>query len=88
MAVCAHSGSKPCQQAGAGEFLLGVSFGYRGIRERAKGGPIETVFSTQPLKPMIQNDLTWAAKNRARTLEGREKRSGINSEPTLEAGPV
>jgi iron(III) transport system substrate-binding protein len=44
MALYTHSGSKPCKQAGAGEFPIGISFGYRGIQEKAKGAPIETVF--------------------------------------------
>ena len=29
-----HSGSKPCRQAGAGEFVMGISFEYRGERDQ------------------------------------------------------
>ena len=39
-----HSGSKPCKMAGAGEFPIGISFGYRGIIQKQKGEPVETVF--------------------------------------------
>jgi iron(III) transport system substrate-binding protein len=44
MAIYTHSGSKPCKQAAAGEFPIGISFGYRGIEEKKKGAPIETIF--------------------------------------------
>ena len=47
IAVYTHSGSKPCKQAGAGEFPIGISFGYRGIQEKMRGAPIETVFPTE-----------------------------------------
>ncbi len=36
-----HSGSKPCVQAGAGEFPIGISFEYRANTIKAKGGPID-----------------------------------------------
>ena len=39
-----HSGSKPCKLAGTGEAVVGVSFGYRGIQQKKKGEPIDTVF--------------------------------------------
>lgn len=39
-----HSGSKPCRQAANGEYAIGISFDYRAIQEKAKGGPIEAVF--------------------------------------------
>ncbi len=39
-----HSGSKPCKMAGAGEFPIGISFGYRGIIQKKKGEPVETIF--------------------------------------------
>jgi iron(III) transport system substrate-binding protein len=44
IALYTHSGSKPCKQAGAGEFPIGISFGYRGIQEKKRGAPVETVF--------------------------------------------
>jgi iron(III) transport system substrate-binding protein len=39
-----HSGSKPCKMAGAGEVPIGISFAYRGITQKQKGEPVETIF--------------------------------------------
>src|SRR5918994_2674989 len=39
-----HSASKPCRQAGAGEFVMGISFEYRANATKASGAPIELVF--------------------------------------------
>lgn len=44
MAQYTHSGSKPAKMAGAGEFPIGISFGYRGIQEKNGGTPVEVVF--------------------------------------------
>jgi len=44
-----HSGSKPCRQAGAGEFVVGVSFDFRGNDVKAKGAPVELVFPKEGL---------------------------------------
>jgi iron(III) transport system substrate-binding protein len=44
MAVYTHSGSKPCKMAGAGETVIGVSFDYRAVKQKADGQPIEAVF--------------------------------------------
>ncbi len=44
-----HSGSKPCRQAGAGEFAIGISFEYRGNQVKASGAPVELVFPTEGL---------------------------------------
>lgn len=75
MALYTHSGSKPCKQAAGGEFPIGVSFGYRGIQEKKKGAPIETVFPKEgsgwdleanalikkaQIKPAAKTFLDWA----------------------------
>ncbi|GHU76392.1 putative 2-aminoethylphosphonate ABC transporter substrate-binding protein [Clostridia bacterium] len=39
-----HSGSKPAKMAAAGECVVGISFGYAGISQKAKGAPVETIF--------------------------------------------
>ncbi|MCL1847404.1 MAG: putative 2-aminoethylphosphonate ABC transporter substrate-binding protein [Coriobacteriia bacterium] len=39
-----HSGSKPAKMAAAGECVIGISFGYAGISQKAKGAPVETIF--------------------------------------------
>jgi len=44
IAFYTHSGSKPAKLAGTGEYLIGISFGYRGIMQKQKGEPVETVF--------------------------------------------
>jgi iron(III) transport system substrate-binding protein len=44
-----HSGSKPCNMAAAGEFVLGISFEYRANANKAKGAPIDLVFPKEGL---------------------------------------
>ncbi|MBI3373285.1 MAG: putative 2-aminoethylphosphonate ABC transporter substrate-binding protein [Betaproteobacteria bacterium] len=44
-----HSGSKPCNQAAAGEFTLGISFEYRANTNKAKGAPIDLIFPKEGL---------------------------------------
>jgi iron(III) transport system substrate-binding protein len=70
-----HSGSKPCKMAGAGEVPIGISFAYRGITQKQKGEPIETVFPKEgsgwdveanalvkkaAIKPAAKTFLEWA----------------------------
>ena len=38
-----HSGSKPCKQAASGEVAIGVSFAFRGAKEKARGAPLEII---------------------------------------------
>lgn len=44
-----HSGSKPCRQAGAGEFPIGVSFEYRAVTTKKSGAPIDVIFPSEGL---------------------------------------
>jgi iron(III) transport system substrate-binding protein len=44
-----HSGSKPCRQSGAGEFVVGISFEYRANQVKASGAPVELVFPKEGL---------------------------------------
>ena len=44
-----HSGSKPCNMAAAGEYVLGISFEYRANSNKAKGAPIDLVFPKEGL---------------------------------------
>ena len=44
-----HSGSKPCNMAASGEFVVGISFEYRGNANKAKGAPIDLIFPTEGL---------------------------------------
>ena len=49
MGVYTHSGSKPCRQAGAGEFPVGLSFEYRANKTKKEGAPIDIVFPKEGL---------------------------------------
>ena len=44
-----HSGSKPCKQAGAGEFPIGISFEFRAHQVQKSGAPVELVFPKEGL---------------------------------------
>lgn len=44
-----HSGSKPCKMAASGEAPIGISFAYRGAKEKAAGAPLELVFPSEGL---------------------------------------
>jgi iron(III) transport system substrate-binding protein len=47
--VYTHSGSKPCRQAGAGEYAVGLSFDYRANKTKKDGAPIDIVLPTEGL---------------------------------------
>lgn len=49
MGVYTHSGSKPCRQAGAGEYAIGLSFEYRANKTKADGAPIDIVLPSEGL---------------------------------------
>ena len=49
IAMYTHSGSKPCNMAAAGEFVVGISFEYRGNTNKAKGAPIDLIFPKEGL---------------------------------------
>jgi iron(III) transport system substrate-binding protein len=44
-----HSGSKPCNMAASGEFVVGISFEYRANTNKARGAPIDLVFPKEGL---------------------------------------
>jgi iron(III) transport system substrate-binding protein len=44
-----HSGSKPCNMAASGEYVVGISFEYRGNTNKAKGAPIDLIFPKEGL---------------------------------------
>jgi iron(III) transport system substrate-binding protein len=44
-----HSGSKPCNMASSGEFVVGIAFEYRANANKAKGAPIDLVFPKEGL---------------------------------------
>ena len=44
IAMYTHSGSAPARRAGAGEFAVGISFGYAGVAQLNRGFPVEIIF--------------------------------------------
>ena len=44
-----HSGSKPCKQAGAGEFPIGISFEFRAHQVMKSGAPVDLIFPNEGL---------------------------------------
>ena len=44
-----HSGSKPCKEVATGEVPVGISLGYTGVKQKAKGAPVEIVFASEGL---------------------------------------
>ncbi|MGB7707971.1 MAG: putative 2-aminoethylphosphonate ABC transporter substrate-binding protein [Microcoleus sp.] len=39
-----HSGTEPCELAGSGKYPIGISFGYRAVKQKNGGEPIQPVF--------------------------------------------
>jgi len=44
-----HSGSEPCRQAAAGEYVVGLSFEYRANKTKKDGAPIEAILPKEGL---------------------------------------
>ena len=78
-----HSGSKPAKMAAAGETAVGISFGYAGISQKAKGAPVEIIFPEEgsgwdleanalmkkdEIKPAARTFLDWAISDEAMDL--------------------
>jgi iron(III) transport system substrate-binding protein len=95
-----HSGSKPCKQAGAGEFPVGISFDYRGFQEKSRGAPVATIFPKEGagydleanglikkanIKPIAKTFLDWAISEPA--LKEYGKSYGILAIPIPIAVP-
>jgi len=47
IATYSHSGSKPCEQAAAGEYVIGLSFPFRAARLKSQGAPIDVVMAQE-----------------------------------------
>jgi iron(III) transport system substrate-binding protein len=78
-----HSGSKPAKMAAAGEAVVGVSFGYAGISQKADGAPVEIIFPEEgsgwdmeanalmkkdEINPLSKTFLDWAISDEAMEL--------------------
>lgn len=49
IAAYTHSGSKPCKQAAAGEYVVGLSFEYRANKSKKDGAPIKPILPSEGL---------------------------------------
>ncbi len=65
-----HSGSKPCNMAAAGEYVIGISFEYRANANKAKGAPIDLVFPKEGLGWDLE---AFAIMKGTRNLEAAKK---------------
>ncbi len=98
IAMYTHSGSKPCNMASAGEFVVGISFEYRGNTNKAKGAPIDLIFPKEGLGwdleafaihkgtkklEAAQKLANWAASKDAMLLYG--KNFAITAQPGVAA---
>jgi iron(III) transport system substrate-binding protein len=83
IAMYTHSGSKPAKMAGKGEFPIGMSFAYRGFKQRAGGEPVVVAFPKEGSgyeveanalmkKPRIKKEakifLDWAISDEAMAM--------------------
>ena len=91
-----HSGSKPCNQAAAGEYVVGVSWPYRGSKLKQKGAPIEVIVPSEGIgwemqAAAIMNGtkniedaktfLDWSISDK--TLEFYSKTASVVAKPEL-----
>ena len=65
-----HSGSKPCNMAAAGEYVVGISFEYRANANKAKGAPIDLVFPKEGLGWDLE---AFAIHKGAKNMEAAKK---------------
>jgi len=78
-----HSGSKPAVMAGSGECTIGLSFGFRSIRVKNEGAPVEIIFPEEgsgwdleanalmkkdSVNPAAKTFLDWAISDDAMNL--------------------
>lgn len=78
-----HSGSKPARMAAAGETVVGISFGYAGIRQKRQGAPVKIIFPEEgsgwdmeanalmkknEINPAAKTFLDWAISDEAMNL--------------------
>lgn len=83
IAMYTHSGSAPARMAARGEFPVGISFAYRGFRERDSGAPVTVAFPAEGsgyeveanalirkprIKPEAKTFLDWAISDEAMAL--------------------
>ncbi|WP_439817191.1 putative 2-aminoethylphosphonate ABC transporter substrate-binding protein [Zavarzinia sp. CC-PAN008] len=82
IAAYTHSGSKPCRQAGAGEYAIGLSFEYRGNKTKADGAPIDVILPTDGLGWDMEATAILAATD---TPEAAQRLADWAASPTANA---
>ena len=66
IASYSHSGSKPCEQAAAGEYVIGISLPLRGANLKTMGAPIEVIIPTDGIGWEMQGvSIMKTTKNQA-----------------------
>lgn len=65
-----HSGSKPCRQAGAGEYAIGLSFDFRASDVKKKGAPIEIIWPSEGLGWDVE---AWALMKGSKNMAAAKK---------------
>jgi len=83
IAMYTHSGSAPAKMAGKGEFPIGLSFAYRGFKQRDSGEPVTVSFPAEGsgyeveanalirkprIKPEAKTFLDWAISDDAMAM--------------------
>lgn len=101
VAVYTHSGSKPAKLAGQGEVVIGVSFGFRGLRQKSLGEPLEVVFPAEgsgwdletsalirkdEIKPAAKTFYDWAVSHQA--MEHYAEDYGLVVDPEINEAPA
>ena len=74
--VYTHSGSKPCRQAGAGEFPVGLSFEYRANKTKKDGAPIDIVFPREGLGWDVEATAILKASKKQEAAKGPGRLGG------------
>lgn len=83
IAMYTHSGSAPAKKAAAGEFAVGISYGYAGTSQIKKGAPVKVIFPQEGcgwdvegnalikksvIKPEAKIFLDWAISDSAMNM--------------------
>lgn len=93
--VYTHSGSKPAKLAGSGEYPIGISLGYRAVKQMESGEPVKAIFPKEGsgwdlesialikkglIKDEVKLFMDWATSDEAMRLYA--KNNAVTSAPT------
>jgi iron(III) transport system substrate-binding protein len=95
-----HSGSKPCLQAGTGEYVVGISLDFRGNEMKQRGALVDLVFPREGLGWDLEASgivkatrhlaaakrfMDWIASREANEMYARN--SGVVADPAVKPSP-